>query len=72
MFYCLREYTRGVNVVIRLFSFEMASYFLNAARHLTLLESDAELLGLHRPSKDNPNDLFESEVETLNMDPTYY
>ena len=33
-----------MHVEIKLNSFELASYFLNSAKHLTLLESDADLI----------------------------
>lgn len=50
----------------------MASYFLNAARHITLLESDAELVGLFRREEepDERSLLLEKEIEELNSEPT--
>lgn len=60
---------------IKLTSFEMASYFLNAARHITLLESDAELVGLVRSEevkdveKEERNKLMRKEIAQLNSDP---
>ena len=41
-------YVIGAVVSIRLKSWEMAARFLGAARHLSLLEADAELVGLLR------------------------
>jgi hypothetical protein len=58
----------------------MASYFLNAARHITLLESDADLVGLVRSEdgdagkdteKDKRNQLMRKEIAQLNSDPYF-
>lgn len=51
IFYILlsRKYVRNELVKIRLKDFEMASHFLGAVRHITLLESEADLIGLYRP-----------------------
>jgi hypothetical protein len=54
----------------------MASYFLNSAKHITLLESDAELLGLYDirvNEKDEPRDVsIKKEVKELNLEPKHY
>lgn len=42
------QYTIGAVVSIRLQSWEMAARFLGASRHISLLESDAQLVGLLR------------------------
>jgi hypothetical protein len=53
----------------------MASYFLNAARHITLLESDAELIALVRTEDDKDIEIEErtqsirQEIAELNSDP---
>lgn len=47
----------------------MASYFLNSAKHLTLLESDADLVGLASPS-DVADELISNEIDQLNSDPS--
>jgi hypothetical protein len=68
-----------MNVKIKLKSFEMASYFLNSAKHITLLESDAELIGLFDPeSKENTDSeekerykLLKKSIEELNSEPYY-
>ena len=55
----------------------MASYFLNAARHIILLESDAELVGLVRSEeakdaeKDERNQLVRKAIAQLNSDPYF-
>lgn len=53
----------------------MASYFLSAAKHLTLLESNAFLVGLFDPQNneenDERNDMLQSEIKELNSDPIY-
>jgi small subunit ribosomal protein S28 len=40
------QYTIGAVVSIRLQSWEMAARFLGASRHISLLEADAQLIGL--------------------------
>jgi hypothetical protein len=40
-------YSRNDIVKIKLKDFEMASHFLGGVKHVTLLESDAVLLGLY-------------------------
>jgi small subunit ribosomal protein S28 len=42
------QYTMGAVVSIRLQSWEMAARFLGASRHISLLEADAQLVGLLR------------------------
>jgi small subunit ribosomal protein S28 len=42
------QYTIGAVVSIRLQSWEMAARFLGASRHISLLEADAQLIGLLR------------------------
>ncbi|CAF0769926.1 unnamed protein product [Brachionus calyciflorus] len=66
-------YVRNRNVKIKLVSFEMASYFLNAAKHITLLESDAELIGLVRSEKeeDERSKILRKEIDELNSEPYY-
>ena len=59
---------RGVNVVIELKDFEMSSYFLSAAKDLTLLESNAQLIGLIGGFINN---LTQDEIKELNMEPCY-
>lgn len=41
----IRDFTRNTNVKVELVDFEMASFFLSAAKHLTLLESNAKIIG---------------------------
>ncbi|RMZ93150.1 28S ribosomal mitochondrial [Brachionus plicatilis] len=67
-------YKRNKNVKIKLVSFEMASYFLNAARHITLLESDAELVGLLRKEdeSDERSLLLQKEIKELNSEPSHF
>lgn len=69
----LSYYKRNKNVKIKLVSFEMASYFLNAARHITLLESDAELVGLLRKEdeSDERSLLLQKEIKELNSEPSH-
>lgn len=66
---------RNTNVKIKLISFEMASYFLNAAKHITLLESDAELVGTLRKDSEQEQDerarLTKKEIDELNAEPYY-
>lgn len=68
-------YQRNANVLIKLVDFEMASYFLSAAKHLTLLESNATLVGLYDPrsnkEKDERSDLLQAEINELNAEPIY-
>ena len=51
----------------------MASYFLNAAKHITLLESDAELVGLIKKEEeqDDRAKLLRREIDELNLEPYY-
>ncbi len=67
---------RNANVRIKLKSFEMASYFLNSAKHITLLESDADLLGLFNykvDENDKPRDMsLQKETKELNLEPKHY
>lgn len=55
------QYTIGAVVSIRLQSWEMASRFLGASRHISLLEADAQLVGLlkrvDRTSKPRGKDI---------------
>ncbi|KAI3381520.1 hypothetical protein SNEBB_001089 [Seison nebaliae] len=44
-------YKRNVSVIIKLLEWEMADKFLGAAKHISLLESDAYLIGLVREGK---------------------
>lgn len=54
----------------------MASYFLNSAKHITLLESDADLLGLFNykvDENDKPRDIsLQKETKELNLEPKHY
>jgi hypothetical protein len=54
----------------------MASYFLNSAKHITLLESDAEILNFfsnEASEKDNEiNAALKKEVKLLNSSPKHY
>jgi hypothetical protein len=43
-------------VKIELIDFEMASFFLSAAKHLTLLESNAKLVGHYWINESNPDE----------------
>lgn len=45
------KYVRGAKVKIRLHDLEMSSHFLGAERNITLLEADATLIGLYKPSR---------------------
>jgi small subunit ribosomal protein S28 len=55
------QYTIGTVVSIRLRTWEMAARFLGAARHISLLEADAQLVGLlkrvDRSSKPRDKDI---------------
>ena len=70
-------YKRNYNVKIRLLSFELASYFLNSAKHITLLESDAELISLVDPNDPLANGDSETvqqlrkDMDVLNEEPYY-
>ena len=55
-------------MIIELKDFEMSSYFLSAAKDLTLLESNAKLLGLVGGFIGN---LTKDEIKELNMEPYY-
>jgi hypothetical protein len=71
---------RNANVKIKLTSFEMAAYFLNAAKHITLLESDAQLVDVYMMDKllsgdktelDEYKNEIRKEVRELNSEPYY-
>ena len=73
-------FIRNANVKVKLVSFEMAAYFLNAAKHLTLLESDAKLVDIYKGDK-LPGDVLEEderkanlnkEIREMNSEPYYY
>jgi hypothetical protein len=58
----------------------MAAYFMNSAKNITLLESDAILIEIHRPSykkgegiteESERQENFQKEVAQLNSDPYY-
>ncbi len=53
----------------------MATFFLSAAKHLTLLESNAKIINILQNSKDDEENerkkLFKKEVEELNQAPYY-
>lgn len=51
----------------------MASYFLNAAKHITLLESDADLVGLikNEEEPDEKAKLTKREIDEFNLETTY-
>ena len=83
-FYCVcrrptrnsHAYVRNENVKIKLNSFEMSAYFLNAAKNMTLLESDADLVEIyHGPSAKGEEDQdklkVHKEVHELNSEPYY-
>lgn len=68
-----------MNVKVKLKSFEMASYFLNSAKHISLLESDAEFCSLFDPFNKEDNEgnvtinveLLQKSIDELNSDPYY-
>ena len=70
---------RNINVKIKLKSFEMAAYFLNSAKHITLLESDAEFCSLFDPNRKELGEGFDSHdldlllksIDDLNIEPYY-
>ncbi len=59
----------------------MAAYFMNSARNITLLESDAILIEIYRPmtkkkgetvtEETEHQEKFQKEVSQLNSDPYY-
>ena len=59
---------RGINVLIELKEFEMSSYFLSAAKDLTLLESSGVMIGLTGGSIPS---LIQDEIKELNLEPHY-
>lgn len=70
-------FKRNRNVKIKLRSFELAAYFLNSAKHLTLLESDAELIGFFNADKDldgktENSILTKAEIDEYNNEPLNY
>ena len=62
-------YMRGINVRIVVTSFEMSTFFLSAAKDLTLLESDGDLLGLIGGTM---NQLVKEELMQLNAEQYYW
>lgn len=78
-------YVRNANVKIKLISFEMSAYFLNAAKNITLLESDAQLVDIYRPDTRKTQEekeeqvseqkelaeKFNKEVKQMNSEPYY-
>jgi hypothetical protein len=58
-------------------SFELSKFFINSAKNLTLLESDAEFLGrAYKPSvremgESNYSEQLQIELEELNSDPYF-
>lgn len=62
---------RNTNVEIKLKSFEMASYFLNSAKHLTLLESDAEVVGVVSTKNPSIDEQVKAEIDELNSEENY-
>ena len=56
---------------MKLIDFEMVFYYFSAAKHLTLLESNAFLVSLFDPhnnkEKDERNDLLLSEIKLLQL-----
>jgi hypothetical protein len=60
----------------------MSSYFINTAKNITLLESDAILIDLYRPETKTPDEeesaedrerreKMKKEIRELNSDPYY-
>ena len=43
-----RKFHRGTKVKLQLNELEMSSSFLGSSKHVTLLEADATLIGLHK------------------------
>jgi hypothetical protein len=60
-YFFFSKYAKNDFVKILLKDFEMASHFLGATKHVTLLESDAKLLGLYQ--KQNKNEPTEENVK---------
>jgi hypothetical protein len=64
------KYSRNDFVKILLKDFEMASHFLGATKHVTLLESDAKLLGLYqKQNKNEENVKMEEEIKEKEASP---
>ncbi len=64
------KYSRNDFVKILLKDFEMASHFLGATKHVTLLESDAKLLGLYqKQNKNEENVKMDEEIKEKEASP---